>query len=365
MGAADHLVVHPIKPYFSGHEYRGPRGITDQLVSYHAIPDMIMISERSNRLVKIIEPHSMRVRRAIYVGNSTLSAVEFLPASTLAHLASGSPSGNNGRTTSSLPPPPPAGGLLSPVSSSPLSPFSPNLASPAPGHRKKFSSGSFGNHSHNGNGHGDTSPRSVSQLRTVEENKLLPAKLRAKARRQQQVDEDLKKIDLLAACTTQYLYLWEGVAASSGPVLVAEEIKTQHPITILKWIPEHSRLYAGTSIGTVDAYEIVYEHRDIPGISLSQAVPHLHKVRTFNAHTDCVTAITFIPGMEMLLTSSLDAKIFMWDLAVSHSKPKLKFTSHRAGVVDLAYSDSYRFLLSASIDHEVFILFPSSKATHV
>lgn len=31
---------------------------------------------------------------------------------------------------------------------------------------------------------------------------------------------------------------------------------------------------------------------------------------------------------------------------------------NRAGVVDLAYSDSYRFLLSASIDHEVGVWSP-------
>lgn len=30
-------------------------------------------------------------------------------------------------------------------------------------------------------------------------------------------------------------------------------------------------------------------------------------------------------------------------------------TMHRAGVVDLAYSDDYRFLLSAGVDHQVHL----------
>lgn len=188
-------------------------------------------------LTHVVSHLVRRIKRAIYVGNSTLSAVEFLPASTLVQLTS-SP---NRQTTLG----PPGGRLGS------LNPLT-------PGHRKHASSASASNT-------GSESPRSVSQFKMVEDTNLLPAKLRAKARKQQQVDEDMKKIDLLAACTTQYLFLWEGVAGSSGPVTVAEEIKTPHPIMILKWIPEHSRLYAGTSIGTVDAYEIVYEQRDKPG----------------------------------------------------------------------------------------------------
>jgi WD40 repeat protein len=57
------------------------------------------------------------------------------------------------------------------------------------------------------------------------------------------------------------------------------------------------------------------------------------------------------------MTSSLDSTIRMWDLADREcSTEKLRFSGHRAGVVDLAYSDDFRFLLSAGIDHEV--LFP-------
>ena len=65
-----------------------------------------------------------------------------------------------------------------------------------------------------------------------------------------------------AAATSQHLYLWEGISNFAGPVAVADQKETVSPITSLKWVPEHARLYSGMVNGSIDVWAIVYEPID-------------------------------------------------------------------------------------------------------
>lgn len=77
MGAADHLLVSPIKHYHEGSAFRGPVHLTEQIISYLPGKDRLLVpfcfcymscpdrsfvcqvSETNNRTIKLYDPSTM------------------------------------------------------------------------------------------------------------------------------------------------------------------------------------------------------------------------------------------------------------------------------------------------------------------
>jgi WD40 repeat protein len=56
--------------------------------------------------------------------------------------------------------------------------------------------------------------------------------------------------------------------------------------------------------------------------------------------------------MEILASASMDTTIRLWDIKTGRDK-KIYKHFHSKGVVSMAYSEEYRFLISAGLDHRV------------
>lgn len=68
----------------------------------------------------------------------------------------------------------------------------------------------------------------------------------------------------------------------------------------------------------------------------------------FDGHIGVVTCIKTAKGMNFLASSSLDGKIFLWDL--KSKKVIRKFLGHTEGVISLDFDDNHVYVVSGSLD---------------
>eukprot|EP01029_Cantina_marsupialis_P010351 TRINITY_DN2354_c0_g1_i1.p1 TRINITY_DN2354_c0_g1~~TRINITY_DN2354_c0_g1_i1.p1 ORF type:complete len:1690 (+),score=531.32 TRINITY_DN2354_c0_g1_i1:171-5240(+) len=75
------------------------------------------------------------------------------------------------------------------------------------------------------------------------------------------------------------------------------------------------------------------------------------EIRKLKHHTDVITDLVMIPHLDMLVSSSLDNTIAMWDLEDGSLRAARQ--GHSGGVNALAFSDESGVLLSAGFDYDV------------
>lgn len=79
-------------------------------------------------------------------------------------------------------------------------------------------------------------------------------------------------------------------------------------------------------------------------------------MKTDQAITNSILDILCIPSNEIICTAGMDAKVILWDLTTHHFKKEL--TGHNRGVYSLAWCEIGSCLLSAGLDHDVFVWNP-------
>ena len=158
--------------------------------------------------------------------------------------------------------------------------------------------------------------------------------------------------DFLITSTSQHLQIWDGFP--TGPASLCDSKKIRNSYACIRWCPILQKLFCGDVVGNIDVWRIVL----LPhaGMAAPPSKPSLVKERELTGHTDIITGLESISSMGFLLSSSLDASVRMYDL--QGGVEKNRFIGHRAGVVAIAYSNEYRFLLSAGSDHQVCVWSP-------
>ncbi|XP_025990677.2 POC1 centriolar protein homolog A isoform X1 [Solenopsis invicta] len=81
--------------------------------------------------------------------------------------------------------------------------------------------------------------------------------------------------------------------------------------------------------------------------------------KNFIGHKDAITALSFHPNGDQLISSSLDKKIILWHL--KKDKPAYKFMGHKESILDVCYSPHGDLMASASKDRSVRIWTPKIK----
>ena len=77
---------------------------------------------------------------------------------------------------------------------------------------------------------------------------------------------------------------------------------------------------------------------------------------TLIGHTDTVTAFLSIPTLRLLVSSSMDSTVRIWNLR--SNAPLKVLRGHARGVSSIAFSNEQRVLLSCGFDHEIFVWNP-------
>ena len=180
--------------------------------------------------------------------------------------------------------------------------------------------------------------------------------------------------DYLVTATSQHLQIWDGFP--TGPTHLCDSRKIKNSYSVIKWCPVLQKLFTGDVLGNIDVWKIQLlpvssatgagngsgSNSSMASSSSSSASnvnglkPSLVKERTLTGHTDIITGLETITSMNFLLSCSLDASVRMFDL--QGGVEKNRFIGHRAGCVAIAYSNEYRFLLSAGSDHQVCVWSP-------
>ncbi|XP_012523864.1 POC1 centriolar protein homolog A isoform X2 [Monomorium pharaonis] len=83
--------------------------------------------------------------------------------------------------------------------------------------------------------------------------------------------------------------------------------------------------------------------------------------KNFIGHTDVITALSFHPNTDQLISSSHDKKIILWNL--TKKKSAYKFMGHKESVLDVCYSSDGSSMASASRDRSVRIWTPKVKGS--
>jgi len=85
------------------------------------------------------------------------------------------------------------------------------------------------------------------------------------------------------------------------------------------------------------------------------------KQNYYKKHTDEVTAIIPMPKLQFVASASLDSKIILWNTIFGQDEEKKVrrvYENHKRGVVSLAFNEALILLLSAGIDHSIFVFNP-------
>lgn len=112
----------------------------------------------------------------------------------------------------------------------------------------------------------------------------------------------------------------------------------------LRWLARHRKLYAGSSDGVVQAWN----------------VDNMKVTSDMRGHSDVVADLHHLKGVDTIASASLDKTICIWDLYTSSCQQVL--SGHRLGVVSLTYCPNQRILMSAGFDHDVLVWSPFSNA---
>ncbi len=81
----------------------------------------------------------------------------------------------------------------------------------------------------------------------------------------------------------------------------------------------------------------------------------------YQNHEEMITAIIPMPKLQFVASASMDGNIILWHTILGGTeKEKYKriYTNHRGGVVSLAFNEALILLLSAGIDHNIFVFNP-------
>lgn len=79
----------------------------------------------------------------------------------------------------------------------------------------------------------------------------------------------------------------------------------------------------------------------------------------FIGHNDVITALSFHPNADQLVSSSLDNTVMLWRM--KNLMPAYKFMAHKEAVLDVCYSPNGDIMASVSKDRSVRIWIPKVK----
>lgn len=125
------------------------------------------------------------------------------------------------------------------------------------------------------------------------------------------------------------------------------------PVTqaCLEWAPRVNVLFSAGITGAIHAWDVVGKKEKMrlggmkPGGFLAE-----------DSHSDMVTDLLYVDSLESLFSASMDRTIRIWDVHTGKFLRVLK--GHYKGVRSLAYSKSYRILVSAGFDYEACVWNP-------
>lgn len=81
------------------------------------------------------------------------------------------------------------------------------------------------------------------------------------------------------------------------------------------------------------------------------------QVKEKKGHTDAITALLPLPKLQFLASASLDNNIILWD-TIKLEKRREYAGYHKRGVISLEFNENLIILLSAGIDHNIFVWNP-------
>eukprot|EP01107_Rhizomastix_libera_P017717 TRINITY_DN8688_c0_g1_i2.p1 TRINITY_DN8688_c0_g1~~TRINITY_DN8688_c0_g1_i2.p1 ORF type:complete len:811 (-),score=161.63 TRINITY_DN8688_c0_g1_i2:34-2466(-) len=151
--------------------------------------------------------------------------------------------------------------------------------------------------------------------------------------------DSLKGSYLVTSSTDNSLIFWD---ANSG-WRQRGSIQEQQPLLSLHYEPSaNESLFAGSSWGTILVFD-----------------PFKRKtIAKLEEHTDATMSIISIVNTPFIASSSLDARVIIWDPSTSKYVQRHKI--HQKGVLSLAYSPELKLIFSAGFDRDVGIIAPMS-----
>ena len=144
---------------------------------------------------------------------------------------------------------------------------------------------------------------------------------------------------IVTSASDSLLIVWGAYTFTQRQVLPCNQV-----LSSLAWDSYNFTLYGGSTDGNVLLFQVPRRNAEATG---SEEIAIL-QTGFFRAHMDVVTDLVALPDLGLLVTSSLDSMILVWDL----NTHKLRHTldGHLKGVHSLAYIASQRYLISTSYD---------------
>lgn len=151
---------------------------------------------------------------------------------------------------------------------------------------------------------------------------------------------------LVTAGADMTLTMWE--LGEVGPTIAmrtdAEGLPATWPAphaqTALRWNPTLNLLFSGSTAGLLHLWD----------------VDRGREVSSMLGHTEEVTALEPLLGLDTLASASTDSTIGIWDVHTCVQRQVLR--GHDRGVLSLAHCPDRRLLVSAGFDHDAFVWSP-------
>lgn len=113
-----------------------------------------------------------------------------------------------------------------------------------------------------------------------------------------------------------------------------------HAQTALRWNPTLNLLFSGSTAGLLHLWD----------------VDRGCEVSSMLGHTEEVTALEPLHGLDTLASASTDSTVGIWDVHTCVQRQVLR--GHARGVLSLAHCPDRRLLVSAGFDHDAFVWSP-------
>jgi WD40 repeat protein len=140
---------------------------------------------------------------------------------------------------------------------------------------------------------------------------------------------------LVTSSEDKTLIFWETKTGQQRYMTQAMRWTTKRSQVCLKWMDR--LLYTADTTGTISAWSVERAEQKLK----------------FVGHTDIVMAMCPLPSLGMFASCSLDLTIRIWDSTREEMKVMLR--GHEKGIINLAYSEKYKFLFSGGLDPYVLV----------
>ena len=110
-----------------------------------------------------------------------------------------------------------------------------------------------------------------------------------------------------------------------------------------------ARIDAGLRVGTLYT-------GGVTGSVIGWDVAQMYKEASLVGHTDSVTSFVSIPSIQLLVTSSMDTTVRIWNLR--SNVPLKVLRGHYRGVSSVSFSNHQRVLCSCGFDHDILVWNP-------